>query len=264
MGIVRVLRHQVAKHFVGAGVAVVAFRAELALFPKRFRLLQRLGRESEDHQNRARRRAAGASWLIDLRLQPRKFQQEPRQLLLVLVGRPCRPSRISARRWPVSSWSFLIEQRLLGRVAGGRGVGAQPDHRESWRPVCLRRYRDRGHFRRSRPSPLPVSSSTACSVARRFCVSKNSVVLLLRVMERFERGNGFVLVDVGGRVAQRFRPVAREHGGVLFGAGLGGGNHHAVGLAQQFDRAAAASWCRSSRIAAWRERGPAARPVPRR
>ena len=78
------------------------------------------------------------------------------------------------------------------------------------------------------PSPLPVSSISACSVARRFCVSKNFAVFASAYLEGFERADHFVLVGVRRRIAQRFNPVAREIGRVLLGAGFGRGDHHAA------------------------------------
>ncbi len=68
---------------------------------------------------------------------------------------------------------LLIEQRALGRIVRGGGVRAQPHHGERGREAAFAVFRRRDSFS---PSPLPVSSRTECSVARRFCVSKNSVV----------------------------------------------------------------------------------------
>src|SRR5207247_707533 len=63
--------------------------------------------------------------------------------------------------------------------------------------------------------------------------------LLRRVAEGFERAYGFILIGVRRGLAQRLGPIARELGGILFGARLGGGNYDPRGPAQILDRAAA-------------------------
>ena len=59
------------------------------------------------------------------------------------------------------------------------------------------------------------------------------------VTEGLERGDDFVLVGVGCRIAERFDKIARKNGGVGFGAGLGRSDHHALGLLEDRERAAA-------------------------
>ena len=63
--------------------------------------------------------------------------------------------------------------------------------------------------------------------------------LALGVLKRFERAHRLVLVDVSGGILKRLDEEAREDGGVLFGAALGGGNHRAALALQRRHPAAA-------------------------
>ena len=123
------------------------------------------------------------------------------------------------------SMLFLFcEQGALVGVARGRGVGAEADHGE-----C------RGQFALA---VFGVGCALAFALAGVFQHRVLGGQALLRFeglgglalgeMEGFERGNGLVLVGVGGGVAQRLGPVAGKDGGVLFRAGLGGGDDDAI------------------------------------
>ncbi len=115
---------------------------------------------------------------------------------------------------------LLVEQaRFVAGSLGGGGIGAQAHHGERCRQLAL--------------AVLGRRDSLAFALAGVFehrVLGGQALLrfeefggLLLRVLERFERGDGFVLVGIGRGIAQRLGPVAREDGGVLFGAGLGGG-----------------------------------------
>src|ERR1019366_3420000 len=151
-------------------------------------------------------------------LRLRQFDQQGRELLRVISGRHQRLlvfQRIDLILdvFPFGDQIFL---RWIVRYRSGRAEAQQRERRRALLVVYL------GMLGRE---------------ALLFRVETGG--LLVGVLEGFKRGDGFVLIDIGRAVAQRFYPIAGEDGSVLFHARLGRGDHGAVVLLERGDGAAA-------------------------